>query len=137
MMKIKQVWIPYTEWEDWLNGMWRKVEQSERDELLNGAIEFTGDYRRYGEAMHEVIFAWPRTMLNNLTNSSINQKAFVGHCAACFKISMPEIITREAWKHLSEIQRLEANREAQQAIDSWKIWHYNKGQLKIPFPNYA
>lgn len=136
-MKIKQVWVPYTEWEDWLSGMWCKVEASEVDELLKCAIEFTGDWQRYGAAMREVVFAWPRTMLNHLTNSSINQRAFVGHCAVCFKIQIPENVTRAAWKHLTDEQRLNADKAAQQAIDSWKIWHYNKRQLKIPFPEYA
>lgn len=95
-MKIIQVWTPYIEWEDWLNGMWRKVETGERDELLRQAIEFTGNWERYGAAMREVILAWPRTMLNHLTNTSINQRAFVGHCAVCFKVGMPESVTREA-----------------------------------------
>ena len=136
-MKIIQVWTPYIEWEDWLNGMWRKVETGERDELLRQAIEFTGNWERYGAAMREVILAWPRTMLNHLTNTSINQRAFVGHCAVCFKVGMPESVTREAWKHLTDEQRTKADLVAQQAIDSWKIWNYNKRQLKILFPDYA
>lgn len=136
-MKIKQVWVPYTEWEDWRNGMWRKVSQSEETAFLETAICFTGDWVKYGAAMREVIFAWPRTMLNSLTNSSINQRAFVGHCACTYALEIPEYITRLAWKYLSDVQRFEADREAQQAIDSWKIWHYNRRQLKIPFTEYA
>ncbi len=135
-MKIKQVWTPYTEWEDFKNGMWRKPPAQELDELLSQAIEFTGDHNLYGQAMKNVVFLWERTMLNSLTNPSINQRAFVGHCACCYAISMPESITRAAWKYLTVVQQYNANLEAQKAIDSWKIWHYNKRQLKIPFLEY-
>lgn len=136
-MKIKQVWIPFYEWEDYLQGMWRKPGIEEREQFLELAVEFTGDYVRYGEAMRRVIFAWPRTMLNSLTNPSINHRAFIGHCACCFAHRLPESVTRQAWAHLTDEQRRMANLEAQNAFDSWKIWHYNKRQLKIPFPEYA
>lgn len=133
-MKIKQIWIPYREWEDWKSGMWRKIPASEVPDMLELAVSFTGDHERYGEAMREVVWAWPRTMLNSLTNRSLNQRAFLGHCACQFKHSIPEYITRQAWGLLTDKQRWEADNEAQKTIDSWKIWHYNKRQLRLPFP---
>ena len=136
-MKIKQVWVPFVEWEDYLHGMWRKPLIEEREQLLKLAVEFTGDYVGYGEAMQRVIFAWPRTMLNSLTNPAINHRAFIGHCACCLAHRLPELVIRQAWAHLTDEQRYMANREAQKAFDSWKIWHYNKRQLKIPFQEYA
>lgn len=120
---MKQVWVPYWEWEDWINGMWRKVENE--DELLKQAIEFTGDHEKYGSAMNEVIFAWPRTMLNSLTNKSINRRAFVGHCAVQNKINIPEYITRMAWKSLTNMQRILADIEAEKAIKNWELWYKN------------
>lgn len=133
-MKIKQVWVPYSEWEDFKNGMWRKVARSEEPALLQTAIEFTGDWNAYGAAMQKVVFAWPKTMLNTLTNPAINQKAFVGLCACCYHLALPEYLVRRAWGILTEVQRVEANHKAQQAIEAWRIWHYNKRQLKIQFP---
>ena len=119
-MKIKQVWIPYWDWEDYINGMWRKLESRDEEIFLEKAIEFTGNHNLYGKAMMQVVFAWPQTMINSLTNSAINQKAFVGHCACSFNFNCPEYITRMAWKELTDTQRDLANNEAQKAINEWK-----------------
>lgn len=127
-MKIKQVYIPYWEWEDWKNGMWSKSDNE--SELLKLAIEFTGDYLKYGQAMKEVIIAWPKTMLNSLTNNSINKRAFLGHCAVSFKLSIPEYITRMAWKELSDKQRHNADKIAQETINNW-IKDYENGNRRV------
>src|SRR6188472_1156395 len=116
-MMIKQVYIPYWEWEDYLNGMWSKGDSSR----LQEAITFTGDHIKYGSAMKEVITAWPRTMLNSLTNPSINKRAFLGHCAVSYKLGIQESVTRSAWKELSDTQRYLADLIAQSTIDEWKI----------------
>jgi hypothetical protein len=114
-MKINQVYIPYWEWEDFINGMWAKGDESR----LQEAINFTGDHLKYGKAMKEVIEAWPRTMLNSLTNTSFNKRAFLGHCAVCYKLGIQESITRMAWKQLTDQQRYDADKVAQQTIDKW------------------
>lgn len=119
--KIKQIWVPYWEWEDWLNGMWQKGDESR----LHEAIEFTGNWQIYGAAMLDVIFAWPRTMLNSLTNPSINKRAFLGHCAVSYALGISEDITRMAWKQLTDKQRHDADLIAQQTIDAWKEDFWN------------
>lgn len=133
---MKQAWVSWDKWEDYSAGMWRKVLASEFSELLELAMDFTGRHLVYGAAMQKVVFAWPNTMLHNLTNTSLNHRAFVGHCAACFQHQLPESVTRAAWAYLTDQQRMEANQQAQNAIHSWRIWHINKGQYKIPFSEY-
>lgn len=118
--QLKQVWIPYNEWEDYINGMWKKKVDNE-SELLQKAIEFTSNHSLYGQAMGEVIHAWPRTMINSLTNPSINQRAFVGHCAVCYRLGIPEYIVRKAWKELTDEQRILADHEATKTIKRWKM----------------
>lgn len=127
---MKQVWTPYWEWEDWINGMWGPEQEGQ----LQQAIEFTGDWVRYGQAMKEVIVAWPRTMLNSLTNPSINQRAFLGHCAVSFRLKIPESVTRAAWKQLTDEQRRLADLVAQQTIDEWKLKYestYKPGRVAV------
>lgn len=114
--KIKQIWVPYWEWEDYINGMWKKGDESR----LREAVEFTGSWQVYGAAMLDVLFAWPKTMLNSLTNPSINKRAFLGHCAVFYKLGIQESITRIAWKELTDTQRYYADLIAQQTIDEWK-----------------
>lgn len=120
---IKQVYIHYLEWEDFHAGMWRRSSDEVAD--LESAIEFTGDHIRYGAAMRRVIKAWPRTMLHNLTNPSINKRAFLGHCAVCLELEIPEYITRMAWAKLTNEQRRLADEVAQKTIDEWKVEYEN------------
>ena len=114
--RVIQVYIPYWEWEDYLNGMWSKGDASR----LLEAVTFTSNHILYGTAMKEVITAWPRTMLNSLTNPSINKRAFLGHCAVSYKLGISEAITRMAWKELTDTQRYLADLVAQSTIDEWR-----------------
>ncbi len=116
---IIQQWVPYGEWEDFKNGMWRKLPTSLEPEMIDLAIEFTGKWVDYGNAMGEVIIEWPKTMINSLSNSSINRRAFLGHCACQFKHNIPEYITRIAWRELTDQQRFDADKIAEIHIKNW------------------
>jgi hypothetical protein len=119
-MKTKQQYVPYWEWEDYKNGMWRKLPKEDESNMLTKCIEFTGDWRKYGEAMRKVIEAWPKTMLNSLSNKSQNRRAFVGHCACSFEFDCPEYITRQAWKELTNQQRFDADKIAEYHIKTYE-----------------
>ena len=123
---IKQVFIPYWEWEDFINGMWSKGEEGQ----LIQAVEFTGAWVKYGEAMGEVIEAWSQTMLNSMTNLSINRRAFLGHCAVCFKLGIPESVTREAWSLLTDQQRFDADAIAEKHIKHWE-YEYKRKNIQL------
>lgn len=125
--KINQVWVPYWFWEDWHNGMWNKMEKEQESEMLQKSIEFTGNWLLYGAAMIKVVELWPLTMLNNLTNPSINKRAFLGHCACCMEIGCPEYITRMAWRQLTDRQRFDADEIAQIVIEEW----HEKADLSV------
>jgi len=126
---MKQIYIPHTEWEDRVNGMWRKLPKDKEDDMLIKAIEFTGDHVKYGSAMREVSARWIKTMLNSLTNESINRRAFLGHCACQYKIDCPEYIVRMAWKKLTDNQRYLADKVAQQVINNW-VKNYTRDEEK-------
>lgn len=123
---IKKIWHPYTEWEDYKNGMWRSVTSKERTRFLRKAIDFTGDAKLYGSFMQRVIIEWPVSCEHNLTDVGMNRKAWVGHAATCLAIGCPEDITRSAWGYLSAQQQDDANAEAQAAIDAWELAHAAK-----------
>lgn len=125
---MKQIYHPYHLWECYLNGMWRKETKEYELSKINEIIEFTGNHILYGNAMFEVIEKWIYTMEHNLTNSSINKKAFIGHCACCFKHGYPEYLVRQAWWQLNDNQR---NLADKQAIKAFKTWIQNKKLLSI------
>jgi len=116
---VERVYVPYWDWEDFQNGMWRKLPKDQEQEMLQRAIEFTGNHLLYGEAMGRAIREWKNTMLNSLTNIGMNRRAFLGHCACSLEFNCPEYITRAAWKHLTEEQRRKADKEAQTRIDQY------------------
>ena len=117
---MKQIYHPYTLWEDWKAGMWRTLPKDQEQPAIEKAIEFTGNHELYGEWMLRVIHEWPLTCEHNLTNLQQNRKAFIGHCAAQMAINSPEYITRKAWWFLTKEQQDLANQQAQNAILAWE-----------------
>jgi hypothetical protein len=116
---MKRIYHPYTLWEDYLNGMWKKANKENEEIMLKKAIEFTGDYKKYGNAMINVVNNWKYTLEHNLTDNTINKKAFIGHCAVCYELGIPEYITRLAWSYLNNEQQYMANKQAEYAIKLW------------------
>lgn len=123
---IKQVYTPYWEWECYKAGMWNKVGKEEEVIMIDKAISFTGNHIEYGEAMKDVVFKWNKTMVNHLTNKSINRRAFLGHCAVYYKLQIPEYIVRKAWKSLTDKQRILADSVANKTIKNWELWYMRK-----------
>lgn len=115
---IKQVFHPYWDWEEVDHNMWGSV--SNKKSMLNKAIKFTGDHKKYGRFMQRVAAEWPVSCENALTDPHINKRAWIGHAAAALALGCPEDITREAWSYLTDEQKLLANKEADRAIQSWE-----------------
>lgn len=115
---MKRIYHPYWDWEEVDHNMWGDV--SDKKAALRKAIEFTGDHKRYGRFMMRVVTEWRYSCENALTDPNLNRRAWVGHAAVALAQGIPENITREAWGHLSDEQRLLANREAERAIQHWE-----------------
>lgn len=130
---MKQVYHRYEKWEDFLDGMWRIVPADQERSLLKAAIEFTGNAELYGSYMQKVIDQWPVACEHNLSNSSMNRLAWVGHAATSLAIKCPEYITRQAWSHLNQQQRDEANEKASLAVDMWVFRYRSLGQYTFDF----
>jgi len=115
-----RVFHHYEMWEEYQNGMWRSVSKEEEDKYFKEAVEFTGQADKYGHYMIEVIHKWPISCEQNLTNMSINRRAWIGHAACCLAFGCPEHIVRKAWWKLTDQQRKEANQQADMAITEWE-----------------
>lgn len=117
---MERIYHPYNVWEDYKNGMWRKETPENEKKLLDKAIDFMGNHEEYGAWMMRVIKEWPLTCQHNLTDTTQNRKAFIGHCACCLAFCCPEYITRDAWGYLTKKQQDDANRQAEKAIALWE-----------------
>lgn len=123
---MKQIYKPYWEWECHKNGMYRDATDTD----IKKAFQLMKQSSLFSEAMRKVIKEWPDTMLNHLSNESINKKAFLGQCACSYWINVPESATKKAWWILAEEKRTLANREAQKHIDKWNK-DYERKNKKI------
>jgi hypothetical protein len=126
-----RIWHPYTEWEDYKHGMWATFTGQNKKQFLDKAVLFTGDAVLYGSWMIEVVKHWRIGCEHNLTDVSINRRAWVGHAACCLAIGCPENITREAWGQLTDKQRNEANAMADKAIIYWEENESKNTQLHL------
>lgn len=119
---IKRVYHPHWLWEEVAANMWGTVE--DREYYLKLAIEFAGDADLYGEYMLRVVEEWPHSSEHNLSNKSQNRRAWVGHAACALALQCPEDIVRQAWRHLTEQQQIDANAAADRAIAHWEsnVW---------------
>jgi hypothetical protein len=124
---MKKIWHPFTVWEDYKLGMWRKITGEERKSALDKAIQFTGDAKLYGSFMVKVLTEMPFACEQNLTGTG-NKRAWIGHAAVCLALGIPEDVTREAWGHLTTEQQDAANAEAQFYIDYWVMEHEEKNR---------
>lgn len=102
---MKRIYVSWDKWECQKNGMWRTVSKDEETVMLKKSIEFTGNHIIYGNAMLSVILEWTNSMNHFLSNPSVNKRAYLGHCAVCYAIGVPEYIVRIAWKELTNQQR--------------------------------
>jgi hypothetical protein len=127
MRKFKRVYHPYELWEEIKFGMWDDV--SDEKEWLEKAILFTGDHKLYGSFMMRVVYEWPISCENALTDYNINRRAWVGHAACALGMGCPEHITRKAWRFLSYEQQYLANEEASRAIRAWENNYLKSKQL--------
>lgn len=108
--------------------MWGEV--SDRRLFLQRAVTFTGNHRLYGRYMQRVTVEWPNSCLNALTDQNLNRRAWIGHAACALALRCPEDITRQAWGHLTNEQRILANRQADRAIQSWEMRYRQSARIQ-------
>lgn len=120
-LSIKKIYHPYWLWEEVKHNMWGNVQN--RSEMLEKAIEFTGNHVLYGKYMIKVVDKWKYSCEHNLTDISQNRRAWIGHAACALAFQCPEDIVRSAWHHLTDKQRELANKEADKAIKYFESKH--------------
>lgn len=117
---MKQVYYPYWEWEDYQYGMYDSVPDDEMITLIGLARDLLSDPTEFDKEASDMVFNWPISATHNLTNKSINRRAWIGQATCCFALNVPEILTKLAWTELTTEQRNEANNIAQKIIEDYE-----------------
>lgn len=129
-MKFERVYHRIDQWEEMRTAMWLPCEN--KVDMLQRAVDFTGQPKLYGSFMKKVVEEWPVSCENSLTDYRINRKAWLGHAACAMAIDCPEAITRRAWGLLNDEQRKLANREAERYIIQWEENYAKSNGLSDP-----
>ena len=122
---IKQVFIEYWLWEDYNSGFYNQNCSNEKEKLLE-SVKYMKDHDKFKEGMKKAVFNWSNSMLNNLTNHSMNKIAYIGQCSNCIQNKIPSYVTKKAWKELSEEDMKINNFNALDVFDKWKKVYYPK-----------
>lgn len=84
------------------------------------AARLMKDPTLFKDAMRQAVKVWPISCEVNLSNTSNNRIAWLGH-AGCFQgVGSTEESTRQGWHYLSGGQQDEANRVAAEVIAEWE-----------------
>jgi len=117
-MKNK-IFYPYTDWECYKAGMWRKENINYESIEMPKIITFTANHILYGMAMFQVQAEWIITCTHHLIGYAVNGRSFIGHAACCFMFGWPEYMVRQAWASLTSDQQNKANHIAELAVNKF------------------
>lgn len=118
--------------------MFKKLDPTDEEIYLSKAVEFMKDHKLFGKWMMQVTKMWKVACEQNLTDTSMNRRAWMGQSACNLAIGCPEYITRLAWWQLTDEEKRLANNEADKAISQWEFNHVSFSGCQISiFSNYV
>lgn len=124
---MTKVYHNFEKWEDYKCGLYRPVERKQAAFFRASAFSLLSSPNELYVAMKKVVSDWRFSSEENLTNLSLNRRAWLGQSACCHDYRTPEDLTREAWHLLSKEQQSMANFVADQVINFW-----NKNYTTMP-----
>ena len=129
--RITRVYYPWHECEEFTSGMWEHVSGDEYLHCADRAHRLMAAPEEFKAAMARVLGLWPRSCEHNLTAIECNRRAWMGHAGCFVGVGSPEEPTRIGWHRLNKAEQDEADRVAQEVIDTWEDAYASKGQLVL------
>lgn len=118
---MEREYYPWEDWEEVRYNMWGDYRLCRLVDIED-SIEFMRNTENFRFYMYRVITEWDISCRQNLTHVASNRVAWLGQAAVALKLQAPCDAVRAAWKHLSNQQQRDANRNAAMLI---KFWEYN------------
>jgi hypothetical protein len=115
---MKQIYAPYTEWEDYKNGMYTLTTPIDSD-IIKGA-ELLANENLFFKTAFNVITNWVVATNVNLSNNSCNKQAWIGQATCCYLYGNNELTTRKSWAMLTDEQRYRANLIADKIVNIYE-----------------
>ncbi len=124
--RFKRVYHPYHLWEEYHAGMWVVTHGQTRLDHVKASANLMRDPQAFEAAMMRAVSEWPYSCEVNLTASSVNRQAWLGHAGCCIATGSPEDCTRLGWHTLTQEQQDAANAAADRAIEAWEVAYAEK-----------
>ena len=124
---MKREYYPYWQWEEYQFGMWNEIAINKREAMFQSTVEFMKQTNKFGNYMLQVVDQWPISCAQNLSNSGMNRRAWIGQAACCLAFGCPEHLVRQAWNVITEEHQKAANTEADIAIMYWEENYSKRG----------
>jgi hypothetical protein len=118
---MKQFYATIWEMEDVENGMYsNKINKMQIEKSKN----LLANINKFNDTIDLVFKNWKVSTAVNLSNKSINRKAWIGQASCLFLCKSNEKETKTAWFQLSDEQREMANKIAELKIKQFEaIWN--------------
>lgn len=128
---MKRIYHNYNDWEDYHHGMYDedKTGRGIRVKIAAFILKTPAICQR---AMRMAVDNWKFAAEFNLSNASINRRAWLGQAACSIYAGIHEDETREAWGLLTNEQRTKANEIATEVIKDWLGKHENGQEQETP-----
>jgi hypothetical protein len=117
---MKQIFEPYEKWEDYKSGMYNSSGIIDKDKKVIESINLLSSPTDFYESCKKVMQEWKVSTDVNLSNKSINRRAWLGAAACMISNSCPEYLTRVAWSLLNEDVQQKANNIADKIIQEYE-----------------
>lgn len=127
-MRIKRIYHRFEKCEEYQSNMWKACNPIEREKYIAEAAALMIAHKDFYAAMMQAVEDWPNSCEANLTASSMNHQAWLGHAGCAIAVGSPEDMTRLAWRTLTQEQQDLANAAADRAIAEWRKRHIEKIQ---------
>lgn len=122
MTKIKdstgRVFYHHDFWEDAKNGMY-DLQSIDDDKILK-CVTLLSDQEIFWDTMCQMKIDWPYCFDVNLSNKTINRRAWLGQASCCYNYGISFNITIRAWNLLEDKTKKLANNTAQKMIDLYE-----------------
>lgn len=119
LRQFHQVFHNHALWEDWKHGLY-KLNRSPDQAVLSKNLLASPDFKK---SCLLVISDWKHSTEQNLTNLSLNRRAWLGQAACCLNHGASFIETIEGWNMLNPMEQLIANRTATDCIRQFE-WDF-------------
>jgi hypothetical protein len=110
---MKQIYIHYEKWEDFLNGMYDDSKKENEEYLVSMAKYVLSNNIIFYLSIENILKKWKNSVDVNLSNRNCNRRAWLGAAACNYLYGCPEYITRIAWSKISPQDQQKANHIAE------------------------